>query len=196
MTKPDIDFAADGAAAEVATPGQLESVKTLVQSAIENDAKINLLAETLKLLGEAQRNILENLLPDAMHAANLKTLETPSGFKVTVKPFLAVSLAGEKKAKAIAWLEAHDHGGLISRDILLTFKKGQDAEVEAARKLLSGAQMTFDEELNVNTATFKSLLSELIANKQLGDVKLEDIGAYSATRAEIKPPKKRAVQEL
>lgn len=186
--KEPVDFAADAAAvAGISSDDALKTVATLADESVTLAMQIATIEESVKLLAERKRMVDESLLPDAMDAAKLKTFTTTSGAVVEVGPFLAVSLAGEKMANAIGWLKETNNDGLISKDVALSFKKGQDADAQKSVDLLIAAGFAPAVKEAVNTATFKALLKELLQKGVA--VPLEKLGAYSARKATIKTKK-------
>ncbi len=182
----EIDFAAD-AKAVTATDAQVKSIADLADEAKLLEGQIGAVEESLKLMGERYRLLTEVTLPEAMDAANMKTFTTKSGAVVEVGPFLQVSLAGDKLGKACTWLKATGNDGIITRDVVVSFKKG---DMDAAEQVLVQLKEQGFEPVDrqaVNTATFKALLRELLAKGT--PVPLEELGAYAARRATIKQAK-------
>jgi hypothetical protein len=183
-----IDFAADAAAVAAQAPADaIRTIGELAEQAVTLEEQIVQVEQSLKLLQTQERTLLEVTLPEAMDAANVKTFTTTDGRKLEVGPFLQVSLAGDKLGQACAWLRETGNDGLITRDILVPFKKGQGTEAEALISKLKTDGYGFTDKSSVNTASFKALLRELIQQGQ--PVPLDRVGAYAARRVSIKKAK-------
>jgi len=109
------------------------------------------------------------------------------GYEVTVKKGLSVSVAGEKKEPAIAWLAEHGFADIVTLDVLVAFGLGQTEEASSLSDVLVNAGLSPLIKRDVNTARLKALIAEQL--EKGGEVDLDTLGAYEYRKSVIKPPK-------
>lgn len=166
----------------------LGNVNFLAKKQLQLEAEVDELTEKLKAKGKELLQISDKDLPAAMKAAGMASFKMSDGSSITVKDDMSISLAGEKKAFAIAWLRKHGFDDIVSNEFTIDIPKGYDAKkVEALRSAAAKVGLSVVEEENVNTATFKALLKEQKKKGTISDV--SSLGAYEYTRAKITLPK-------
>lgn len=162
---------------------QLKELTQLAKQQLAGEKEVASYEELLKKAKQDLYNIQEKALPDLMQAIGMESFALSNGAKITVKEVLYASIAKKNKPKAIRWLVAHDQGSLVKTDIILPFDKGDSEKVtEALDFLHDGGYLTTVDE-NVNTASVKAVIKELLAEGV--DVPLELFGAYYARSAKI-----------
>lgn len=147
-------------------PGNLEIV--LIQLADElQDADAAILAakEALEAAKDTRKDIAEVRIPAATEGMNGKLLLS-DGRTLEVKEDIRSSIAGEKRVPAIKWLDDHDYGHIVKRELVFSFAKGDDAAFEKFQKAVKkiGMPLVMKENYSVHHATLNAWVKE-----QLGD---------------------------
>ncbi len=130
------------------------------------------------------RHVQEDLLPNAMAEAGMKSFTLDTGEKITVKDDIAASIPKENQLAAFSWLRSHGYGDIIKHTVAVDFGKEED---EHARKLLSFCQenaFPATDKESVHAMTLKAFLKERMAAGV--DIPLELFGAYPYSKAVIK----------
>lgn len=163
---------------------QLGTISALAMRQVDLENEIERIEKELANKKRDLRKVQEIDLPEAMAAAGCKSFTLPDGHGITIKEDISASLAEGKKAPAIAWLKEHGYGDIVSEDVMISFGKGQEAAAVQLVEELVGAGLFPKRTTNVNTATLKSLIRELLEKGQ--EVPLETLGAFQWRKAIIK----------
>lgn len=169
-----------------AIPGNLEIV--LMQLADELEAADAAVAAAELALEDAKDNrkdIAEMRIPAATEGMNGKLL-LKDGRTLEVKEDIRSSIAGDKKVPAIKWLDEHDYGHIVKRELVFQFAKGDDAGWQQFQKAVKKIKMplVMKENFSVHHATLNAWVKE-----QLGDgVELpkETFGIFRQRVAKVK----------
>lgn len=180
---PD-SVAAALAAPVMASDEALRLVASLAQRQTALVEEVEQAERKTKALKAQLLEVEEKQLPDAMTAAGLKSVTTTNGFVVQVAPYYAASISVALRPTVIKWLRDNGHEGLVSREVSVSFGKGQHAKAAAAKAVLEAQGLTVEDAENVNTSSFKALVRELLEDGQ--PVPTKDLGVYVATRATVK----------
>jgi hypothetical protein len=179
----DLDFEADAQTAP--TTFLVKDLTDAVDQARLYEKQLAWLDDKTKAVKEAYKTHMERTIPEIMAGLRLEFFGMDDGSVIEVADLLTVSLSKETtKPKAIQWLKETDRTALLSYEVVLTFKKGDEENKEKAIKVLTevGLPATVTEEVNTNT--FKALLKELIDDGQAETIP-EGIGMYRAKIAKI-----------
>lgn len=163
---------------------QLAVISGLAQQQLKLERDLAKLEQEMKDKAKALRKIQEQDLPDAMLAAGCKGYTLSTGEGITIKEDISASLSEGKKGPAIAWLKEHGFGDIVSDDVAVSFGKGKEDEARETVDLLKAHGLIPVLKTNVNTATLKSLIRELLEKGE--EVDLELLGAYQWRKAIIK----------
>jgi len=174
----------DGPGPVIVNADQLKVISDLAAKQIDLETQVVQITASLKAATEALRRVQEIDLPDAMSAAGCKGFTTPNGRGITIKEDISASLSEGKREGAVAWLRENGFGDIVSEDVTLSFGKGHESEALEMVKELAGRGLIPQRKTNVNTATLKSLIRELMEEGL--DVPLETLGAYQWKKAIIK----------
>jgi len=147
-------------------PGNLEIV--LMQLADELQAAEVLITEAeeaLEKAKDARKDIAEVRIPAATEGMNGK-LTLKDGRILEVKEDIRSSIAGEKRVPAIKWLDDHDYGHIVKRELVFSFAKGDDANFDKFQKAIKNIKMplVMKENYSVHHATLNAWVKE-----QLGE---------------------------
>ena len=171
---------------EVITNAEMAQVSTLAQKQLTLERRIAEEEELLKTLKKELAKINLDLLPSAMDELGISKITLSGAIgSIEIREEWHASLAGEKKAVAIAWLRATNNDDIITETVAVEFGKG---EMEDAKTLLYLLEEKYGyaatETLNVNTSRFKALCKELLEAGH--DVPLDDVGIYVQRKAVVK----------
>ena len=160
----------------------------LVSLADQQEAAENEVERLQALMDEAKSNVRrlsEHEIPKLLDGLE-GTLNLPDGRKITVTEKIRTSVTGERKLRAMNWLEEHGHGGIIKRRMTIDLGKEQEElakQIKAKLEELDQAVL-FKEDHNVAWQTMDAFVKE-----QLGlgtDLPLEMFGVYHQKLAKIR----------
>lgn len=157
-------------------------------------AKRNQLLETrtfldneLKRINAEIRRIEEGTLVELMDQMGVAALTDASGAKLKLDQVVTASLTNvDVRAKALAFLRAHGLADLITTDLTVRFRKGEEDKANSAlTSLVSvyGSENVVAEE-NVHTASYKAAIKELMA--QGATIPADDIGVFVVRKVVVK----------
>lgn len=181
----DIDLVGDSLVVNSSALGQVGALVDELKDKQRELEKIELKAATIR----ADISDLElKRLPEAMKTANTKNFTTTGGETIALIDFIQVSIPsqsaidkarGDEKAElmqrrtaAHTFLTENGHGGLLKTDVIVSFGKDKEEEVQATVKLLKENQFQPTVEQGVHPATLLSWAKEM---KEAGKVPPEDI---------------------
>lgn len=145
---------------------------------------------TVTLLKEKLRRLVEQDLPEAMDAARMSTFSLEDGTTIKVKPFYAASIPEERKEEAFDWLKQHDFDGMIKADVKVQFGKGEFEIAQAFLEFIRGFNMkAVDPEYkeHVHWQTLRKFVQEQIEGGK--PLPLDMFGVFVGRKAELKEPK-------
>ena len=167
------------------TDDQLETISALAHKQIKLQLAFERAEDAYKQAKKDLANIQEKELPEAMLAVGMEKFQLKTGEMISVKETLYASLSQANRPNAIKWLMDNDHGSIVKEIVNVTFEKGEHEYVEKLVEVLEKHGFnTYNVDENVNTATVKSLIKELLG--QGVEVPLELFGAYFARKAVVK----------
>ena len=170
------------------SPDTLKALAQAVEQMVEAQADLDQLTEDAEALRKSISRIAELTIPELMDTANIKKI-TVAGQDLTMKEdfYGGLPKAEEKRAAALAWLHAHDGGGLVKTEVIATF--GQ-SESDAAHDLITtlvGDGLAAKLIENVNPMTLKKYARDRMAD---GDIlEPEKLGLHYVRIAKLKPAK-------
>lgn len=147
--------------------------------------EIENLQNTLKIVLERKRVLVEETIPSIMMELGIKDLTLENGKKMSLKSEVYAQIASENKPLCFVWLNEHNFGGLIKTNVIVEFGKGsREMAFDLADELrTNGYNVNFKEDIHAQT--LKAFLKEQIkkGNKELP---LELFGAKPINIATIK----------
>lgn len=195
---PEVDYSAFNDS-QVMTP--VEEVKAglqkIVDEALGYEKEIVEAEDKLKKAKAKHRGIMEDVLPKALKKAGFGEVGFPctDGTVIKVRSKIENSVPAARREEAWDWLEAHNHGDILKREVVVPFmvKEGEDA-----KKLREEMEKRFLRtvlcERRAEPATLKSLLTGLLEKqaKEAGAtvVPRDLFGIREFDVAEFKSPKK------
>lgn len=141
------------------TPGidSLRRITDLVHQVQAYQASVSLWEQKIEKAKEDIKTLLERTIPDAMAEVNMSYIELNNDMGVRVEPFHRGSITEKTKAAAHKWLEENGFGGLVKREVQVSFAR--DAEgVEGLRAYLREFGLTSKEKEAVNYQTLQAFI--------------------------------------
>jgi hypothetical protein len=101
-----------------------------------------------------------------MLAAGCREFTLENGMKITVKDDLSVSLdkAGEKRDKALMWLDRVGLDGIVKREVLVRFGKDELDKAEAAIDTLQKLKLEPEVKESIHPSTLKATIKGVMKN--------------------------------
>jgi len=146
---------------EAITKQELVELSALAQKYLKLQAEILEIQTNLSQKIEALRCVSEVDIPATMAQIGMLTFTLTDGYKIEVKPDVAVSISADNKGQAFGWLRKHGFGDIIKEKFEFNFGKGQEKEVKAFKVLLSSQGFkNFEETESVHASTLKAFVKE------------------------------------
>lgn len=151
-------------------PSNLDTVLIqLADELVEAQEKVDAKERELETAKDELKEIVEHRIPNVTDGLNGK-LSLSDGRILEVKEEIRSSIAGEKRVPAIQWLDDHDFGHIVKRQLIFEFGKDSTEDVDkfnaAIKKVMdeTGLKLVMKEQYSVHHATLNSWVKE-----QLGE---------------------------
>lgn len=167
------------------SPG-LGEVSALAERQLRLEDKVESLTQALNAANKELEEVSTKLIPQALDSVGLKDFTLTDGSKVEVKQFVSASIKKENRQRAHAWLRQNKFGDIISHDITVPFKQGEDKKATRFKKTLVSDKLVFEESERVHPSTLKAFITEQVENGVT--VPLDLFGAFIGRKAKIKRP--------
>lgn len=171
-------------------PSNLETVLIQLADELQEAEKVvTAREEDLTAAKDYLKDIAENRIPSATEGMNGKLLLS-DGRTLEVKEEIRASIAGEKRIPAIQWVDDHDYGHIVKRQLTFEFGKDSDDDIAAFKKAVakfqkkSGIKLIQKENYSIHPATLVSWVKE-----QLGEgvaLPKDIFGIYRQRSAKVK----------
>lgn len=171
-----------------ATDAEIKTISKLVSSLEDLQGELLTMEEMLKDKKATLRKLQEELLPEAMDAANTTEFTTTTGVKVILKDSIKANITKANEEQAFAWLRENGHGDLIKRELKVKFDAGEDnlaGDVKALMEEKTGHVPEDKTAVAWNTLT--SFVKEALSNGQT--IPMDILGVFRARKVEIKGKK-------
>jgi hypothetical protein len=181
---------ADAQVEEVTPEDKLKRIQYFGEKQRDLTKEIAAAENTVTLLKEKLRRIMEQDLPEAMDDVGMSKFVMEDGTTVTVKPFYNASIPEDRKEEAFDWLKDNDFDGMIKADVKVTFGKGEFEVAQAFVEFIRGFnQKAIDPEYkeNVHWQTLRAFVKEQIEGGK--PLPLDMFGVFVGRKAELKLPK-------
>lgn len=135
--------------------------------------------------------LITKTIPEFMMNEGVKTISLTDGTEVRVKDDIKAGLPKDeaKRAAALAWLRENGHDALITRDIEVSFKRGQDNQAGDLVALLTDRGLAFTDHEGIHPQSYAAWARERMGS---GDILPMDVlGLFEYRKAVITQPKKR-----
>lgn len=171
---------------EVDNTDVLAKISNLANDLKKKNKEIAEAEQALKKLKGQQKEIQEERLPALFEQVGWSVgakIQTGDGTPLSFEEVIHTSIAGAKKPAAIRWLDDNNHGGIVSRNVVIGFNKCDEEKVQKLLKLIGRGWPNHKTELDVNGASVKALIKRLL--KEGVDVPQETFGVHQANIVKI-----------
>lgn len=135
----------------------LQRITDLVHQVQALQASVSLWEQKIETAKEEIKTLLERAIPDAMSEVGMSDIGLADGTRVKVEPFHRGSITEKTKAAAHQWLEDNGFGGLVKREVQVSFAR--DAEgVDGLRAYIQEFGLTSKEKEAVNHQTLQAFI--------------------------------------
>lgn len=183
MTKDIIDFGEYQEQDELNKSDVLGKITILAEEMQDYDSQIAEAELQVKRLKERRRKIAEDDLPELFHEVGMTTLSTRNGLPLKLEKVLRTSIAKGRKVGAIKWLDDNGHGGIVKRNVIVSFDKTKEDKVQNLLNLIGKGWPNNKIERDVNAATCKALIKRLLEEGQ--EVPKETFGIHQVDEVKI-----------
>lgn len=173
------EFEQDAVGSQPADKAKLSAVYNIAHRQMQEE---DLVAKLERELADAKAKLYKTQtvdLPQAMSELGLRAGVTlTDGSVIKVQPFFEASIPsqtaidkakGEDKSKLInrmqacfSWLRENGYGGIIKRDVIASFGRGEDAKAEVVYNELVAKGMSVSDKSSVHPSTLKSFVKERV----------------------------------
>jgi site-specific DNA-cytosine methylase len=138
-------------------------LRQLADELVEANAEVDRIKEQLLVAENVVKNLTDNRIPAVAEGLEGK-FDLGDGRTLTIKEEIRASVAGEKLAPAVEWLDAHDYGNLVKRNLIFEFGKDDDERVkkfkEAVEPILKQQRLVLKEKHAIHNATLVAWVKE------------------------------------
>lgn len=171
-------------------PNNLMTVLTqLADELVDADKAVEEAERILEERKAVRKDLVENRIPTAAEGLEGR-FKLSDGRHLEVKEEIRASIAGEKKGPAIKWLDDHDYGHIVKRQIIIEFGKDSQEEVDELMSTLQEHQkktariLPIKEKFDVHHMTLTSWVKERLSEGE--ELPKETFGIYHQKIARVK----------
>ena len=164
---------------------ELASIGALAEQQLDLETRIDVAEQHLKGLKGDLRKLQENVLPEAMQAANCKRFDLANGAVVSIKEDISISVPKKNMDEIAEWLRNSGHEAIIKNAMTINFDKGHDNSVADVKGYAEELGLTTTTSTTLNSGTLKALIREQLEGGNL-DKDLAFFGAYAWKKSIIK----------
>lgn len=131
------------------------------------------------------KDIVERKIPEATEGMDGK-FDLGDGRELELNEKVRASIAGDKRVPAIKWLDEHDFGHIVKRQLIFEFGKGSDEEMKAFVEHVKKFKKlpVMKENFSVHPQTLIAWVNERL--KEGDDLPKETFGIFVQRFAKIK----------
>lgn len=170
----------------------LGSIRAVARRLKSEEAEVARLEEALQKAKERMRHTAEHELPGLMETAGMAKFALEEGTEIVVHEVLRGSIPKSRADEAHAWLEEHNSGGLIKREVVIEFDRGEEGWAKkfladlAKRKKPVRSQV----KKNVHPQTLLAYLREKLGNGEPVPLDLFGVFRQRVAKVEMKEANK------
>jgi hypothetical protein len=164
----------------------MDDMLKLAELAEQLDRERNTIAEIESTLRGAQareKALAETAIPELMDRLEIDHFRTRSGLEIEIVDQVFASISEANREAALAWLEENGHGGMIKRNVVVAFSKGEEVRAGAMAQALADEGFAVKQDRSVNAATLKAWARRRVEE---GEEIPESITTHTASVAKIK----------
>ena len=189
LTAADLAAYEADATSSVGEGNILSRITHMVRELKARREDVRIAEEALKAAQQAVQLIEEGTLPELMAEAGQERLRTIDGDDLAIKESVNASIPVARVAEAIEWLDRHNQGALVKRELKLMFGMGDRDEGDRVIKMLVGEGLVPSDKQFVHPQSLAAAVREMLA---LGvNVPLYLLGVHVRKRVEVKEPKRK-----
>lgn len=163
-------------------------LRSLADEYLDADAAVSAAEEALEVAKAKRKDIAEHRIPQATEGMDGK-FDLGDGRELQIKEEIRASIAGEKRAPAIHWLDEHDYGHIVKRQVVIEFQKGDtercEAFLEAVKELEEHlGTLVVKTNFTVHHATLTSWVKEQLSEGV--DLPVDVFGIFRQRTAKVK----------
>jgi len=181
-----IDFKAD-AVALTTSNDSLSGVADLARQAKEIGLQIEDLEVTLAEKKEAQKELLENRIPEALREIGMSKFEMTDGSMIEVKQYYSGSIPANRKGEAFEWLRSNGYDDIIKNTVACNFGRGEDEVAKQFAEFASTQGFDAQTKTEVHPQTLRAFIKERVETGE--EFPMELFGAWVGQRATVKRKK-------
>lgn len=168
-----------------------DNIKTVLRALADElvvaMAEVERIQAELEVAKNVVKDLTENRIPAVAEGLEGK-FDLGDGRTLTIKEEIRASVAGEKLAPAVEWLDAHGYGNIVKRNLTFEFGKDDHEKVkvfkEAVAPILKSQNLVLKEKNAIHPATLVSWVKERLAE---GDALPVDVfGIFRQRIAKVK----------
>lgn len=163
-------------------------LRSLADEYLTAEAEVVRIEQELELAKAEKKDISEVRIPQATEGMDGK-FDLGDGRELQLKEEIRASIAGEKRGPAIRWLDEHDYGHIVKRQVIIEFGKGEEERTEAFLKALKAVEkelgtLVIKTNYNVHPITLVSWVKEQL--KEGVDLPNDVFGIFRQRTAKVK----------
>jgi hypothetical protein len=163
-------------------------LRSLADEYLEADALVAQKEQELEVAKAARKDIAEVRIPQATEGMDGK-FDLGDGRELQLKEEIRASIAGEKRGPAIKWLDEHDYGHIVKRQVIIEFGKGEQERTEQFLKAVKALEdqlgtLVVKTNFSVHNATLVSWVKEQLSEGV--DLPVDVFGIYRQRTAKVK----------
>jgi hypothetical protein len=148
--------------AQVVRVQDIKKISTLAQRQIDIEEKIEKAENVLSSLKQQLDEVQLRLLPDALAEAGVSTIRLETGETVEVKKIYASNLTEKNKEACFTWLRSNGHAALVSHEIVVKFRKGEDKTHDLVSGFLKENTVDHSDADKVHPQTLQAFIREQV----------------------------------
>lgn len=171
-------------------PGEnlMTRIEGLAKEAVDAEVRVAHLIEQLAEANASLKLVLEKKLPELLDEADLgeSTINTPAGHEIKMSTIIRGSISKDNQAKAFKWLEDNNNGGLIKRNIIIDFGKGEEKWADKFERDCAQRKkpLNLKRKMAVNPQTLQAFVRQSL--EEGVKIPMEILGVYRQRMAKVK----------
>lgn len=163
---------------------QLEGVANMAKRAMQLQAEIKELEDTLNERVNQHRKLTEEVIPEALTGMGMKSFKMADGSSIDIKPFYGASISEARRAEAYQWLRDRGYDDIIKNTVSVRFGRKEDELASRAINLLRAQGFAVEQAQKIEPQTLKAWVKERVEKGQPIDSEL--FGVFIGQKAVIK----------
>lgn len=165
----------------------LVKLRALAETALHFEALIERLEEFNKKVGEAYRDLTENILPSLMDELDVPSLALSATQTLGIKTKITANIPAARLEEGCEWLKANGHASIIKQDVIVTFGTEQGEKAAKVVEAIKAAGEVPKVKMSVNHMTLGALVREQL--EEGADLPLDLLGVFRRRAAVVSTKK-------